>query len=230
MTDAVPLHAVLTGDLIRSTRLSTAELESARERVLGAVDEVRGWRRGLIKSKAEFFRGDSWQALVVDPALALRAAVFIRASLLATGIADTRVAIGLGTVEKISSSRVSLSTGEAFARSGAALDRMAASPHGGGLAVALPESMTDRSRWVDAIATLVDALMRQWTPRQAALARLALAPDEPSHEAIGERTEPPVSRQAVAKSMAGARWDAVLEGVRAWEASSWTSNAPPQPN
>lgn len=86
------LFAVLTGDIIRSQALSGRELESVRRTLLDAVDDVRKWRSGVVKGKAEFFRGDAWQVLLSDPQLALRVALFLRATLLGTGIADTRVA------------------------------------------------------------------------------------------------------------------------------------------
>ena len=88
--------AVLTGDIIRSSRLRRGQLESVRLSLTGAVDVVRGWKRGLVKGKLEFFRGDTWQLLLADPAMALRAGILLRAALLSGGLADSRIAIGLG--------------------------------------------------------------------------------------------------------------------------------------
>ena len=104
-------YAVLTGDIIRSSRLSANQLECVRSSLIGAVNVAGRWKRGLVKGKPEFFRGDAWQLLMAEPALALRVGVFLRASLLAGGLADSRVAIGLGDVERVSHERVSLSTG-----------------------------------------------------------------------------------------------------------------------
>ena len=90
------------------------------------LDDVAGsgWKRSLVKGKPEFFRGDAWQLLLTDPAMAMRVGILLRASLLAGGLADSRIAIGLGEVEQISSERVSLSTGQAFILAGKALDNM----------------------------------------------------------------------------------------------------------
>ena len=102
MNDPGKQYAVLTGDIVKSSKLTAAQLESVRECVLAAVDQARGWRRGIVKGKAEFYRGDAWQVLLADISHALRVALLIRASVIAQGIADTRVSIGLGTVENLS--------------------------------------------------------------------------------------------------------------------------------
>lgn len=70
--------AVLTGDIVKSSRLSTSNLEAVRSAVFEAVDVAKGWKRGLTKGKPEFFRGDAWRLLLQDPAMALRVAVFVR--------------------------------------------------------------------------------------------------------------------------------------------------------
>jgi len=100
-------YAVLTGDIIQSSRLTPTQLESVRSSLIASVNAVRRWQPGLVKGKPEFFRGDAWQLLLTDTAMALRVGVFLRASLLSRGLADSRVAIGLGEVEEISHERVS---------------------------------------------------------------------------------------------------------------------------
>jgi hypothetical protein len=70
--------------------------------------------------------------------------ILIRASLLAGGLADGRIAIGLGEVERISSRRVSLSTGQAFVLAGRALDGMTRYAR---MTIAIPESAGPLSGW-----------------------------------------------------------------------------------
>lgn len=100
-----------------SSNLSVRELESVREALSDAAGRARG--------QPEDFRGGPWTLLVTSPALAWRVGVFVRAWLLAQGLADPRMAIGSGEVENLSSLRTSLSTGEACRLSGQAWDRMA---------------------------------------------------------------------------------------------------------
>lgn len=213
-------YAVLTGDIIKSTALSQNDLEGVRAGVLNAVDEVKGWKRGLVKGKAEFFRGDTWQLLLTNPAIALRVGVFLRASLLAAGKADSRIAVGLGKVEKVSPSRVSLSTGEAFILSGHGLDRMTQYSR---MTISVPKSAGAMSEWLPVVGHLCDALIGRWTERQAQIVCIAVNPREPKQEDIAEMLAPPISRQAVTKALDGADWNSVRATIRQFEATDWIS-------
>ncbi|HKJ89198.1 MAG TPA: hypothetical protein VKA48_11915, partial [Gammaproteobacteria bacterium] len=97
-----PIYAVLTGDLVRSSTLSADELQRVQDGLRTAARElaVASWAAdSLVVGELDLFRGDSWQLLLRRPGPALRAALFLRSTLLAQGIADTRIAIGHGTVE-----------------------------------------------------------------------------------------------------------------------------------
>jgi hypothetical protein len=211
-------YAVLTGDIIGSSRLRAAQLESVRSTLAGAVAEARGWKRGLVRGKLEFFRGDAWQLLLASPAMALRVGVLLRAALRAAGLADTRIAIGLGKVEKISPRRVSLSTGQAFSLAGKALDRMTLYSS---LTIEIPDTAGPLAGWLRIAGHLCDSLIGQWTRRQAEIVLAAVDPREPDYDTVGRSLKPPVSRQAVAKGLSGASWHAVREAVRLFEATAW---------
>lgn len=219
--------AVLTGDIVKSSRLSTSNLEAVRSAVFEAVDVAKGWKRGLIKGKPEFFRGDAWQLLLKDPAMALRVAVFVRAALRAQGVADSRISIGLGEVESISRSRVSLSTGEGFSLSGHGLDSMTQYSR---MTVVIPQSAGPLAGWLPVVAHLCDSLIGGWTQRQAEIVCVAVDPQEPTHEEIAEGLNPAVSKQSVTKSLNGANWHAVREAIHQFEKMAWeTVLAPKQP-
>jgi hypothetical protein len=211
-------YAVLTGDVINSRRLSPTQLESVRSSLVGAVDLARGWKRGLVGGKPEFFRGDAWQLLLTDPAMALRVAILLRASFRAGGLADSRIAIGVGDVEKISSVRVSLSTGQAFVISGKALDNMT---RYSSMTIEVPKSVGPLSDWLPVVGHLCDSLISQWTRRQAEMVCAAVDPTEPDYEKIGRLLKPAVSKQAVAKVLSGANWHAIREAIRQFEQTSW---------
>lgn len=211
-------YAVLTGDVIKSSRLPPDQLESVRSSLISAVDTARGWKRGLVRGKPEFFRGDAWQLLLTDPAMAMRVGIFLRASFLAGGLADSRIAIGLGEVEKISSGRVSLSTGQAFTIAGKALDNMTRYSR---MTIEVPKSVGPLSDWLPVVGHLCDSLIGQWTRRQAEIVCAAVDPEEPDYEKIGQSLKPAVSKQAVAKGLSGANWYAIREAVRLFEKTSW---------
>ncbi len=213
-------YAVLTGDIIKSTSLPQAEFELVRSRLLDAVREVMNWKRGLVKGNAEFFRGDAWQVLLTNPAKALRVAVFLRASLLAEGKADSRISIGLGKVESISSRRISLSTGQAFIISGHGLDGLTQYSR---MTIQIPKATGAISDWLPVVGDLCDSLINQWTERQAEIVCIAVKPEEPTQEAIAEILDPPVSRQAVTKALDGANWHSVRSAIRQFETTDWAA-------
>ncbi|MFO7725463.1 MAG: hypothetical protein R6V45_07950 [Oceanipulchritudo sp.] len=211
-------YAVLTGDIVKSSRLAADELERVRESLGEAADCIRAWQRGLVKGKLAFFRGDSWQLLLTDPGRALRATVFLRARLIATGLADSRVALGIGDVPNVSAHNITKSTGEAFSLSGEALDTMKVSSR---LAIAVTDVPERSAALLGIIGLLSDAIIRDWTQRQAEIVSHAAQPSEPIHAAIANALTPPVSRQAVTRSLNGAHWEAIREAVRQFEAFSW---------
>ena len=180
------IYAVLTGDLVKSSELSAEELDEVRSSFLSAADEARKWKRGLIKGKPEFFRGDAWQMVVADPAWALRVGLFLRATTIGFHKVDTRLVIAMGTVEKINTRRISLSTGEAFKRSGEGLDGLGKKTH---MAILLPPESGFFAGWMNVVAKLTDSLVKSWTKRQAEIVRLALLPEGLTQQEIAERVE-----------------------------------------
>lgn len=212
------IRAVLTGDLIKSRQLSAARFEQARDLLLESAADLNQWSRGLLQGRPEFFRGDAWQLLLADPRWALRAAVFLRTSLRASEIVDTRVVIGLGTVDQVNAQRVSLSTGQAFTLSGQALDGLTQYFR---MSIALPAEAGWVAAWMPVVAQLCDMLIGHWTARQAQIVRVALGPHEPTHAAIAERLAPPVSKQAVSKALAGADWHGLRAALKEFENTPW---------
>ena len=218
-------HAVLTGDIIGSSRLEPAQLESVRSSLIDAVDVVRRWKRGLVKGGLEFFRGDGWQLLLTDPAMAMRVGIFLRASLLAGGLADSRIATGLGVSGETPSRRVALSMGQAFVLSGHALDQMT---QYSSMTIEMPKSSGPLSEWMPVIGHLCDALIGQWTRRQAQIVCAAIDPKEPDYEKIAQSLEPTVSKQAVAKGLSGANWRVILETIHRFEETRWEALLQPE--
>lgn len=216
------LYAVLTGDLVRSSALDKAQLDAVR-RVLfasaGALNQA-DWAGGrLLRGDPEFFRGDAWQLLLIDPRWALRAAIYLRAVLLAQGSVDTRVAIGIGQVDSISRARVSLSRGQAFTLSGHALDQM--SPRFR-MAAALPAEFQPSAQWLPVVMALCDCLIGRWQRRQAQIASLIALYRSASHAEVGRLIKPrSISQQAVSKSLTAAGWFGIEHALGQFERTPW---------
>lgn len=211
--------AVLTGDLVKSSRLSDAKLLAARNALLAAVDEIKRWRKGLVRSKADFFRGDSWQMVLAEPGWSLRAALFLRSRLKSGEGVDTRIGIGIGIAQTVSPARASLSSGEAFRLSGESLDQLTGKTR---LAIALSDTVAGESRrWLPVVLAFCDAIASQWKPRQSEIVSSALLPDHLTYEEIAAGLTLPVSKQAVAKSLAGARWAAIKLALDEFERTTW---------
>jgi hypothetical protein len=217
-------YAVLTGDIIGSSRLRSPQLESVRSSLIRAVGAVRHWKRGLVKGRMEFFRGDGWQVLLTDPAMAMRVAIFLRASLLAGGVADSRIAIGLGESDR-THSRIALSTGQAFVLSGHALDEMTQYSR---MTIGIPKSSAPLSDWLPVVGHLCDSLIDQWTRRQAEIVCFVIDPKEPDYEKVGQSMRPKVSKQAVAKGLRGANWYVIREAIHRFEDTSWEAILQPK--
>jgi hypothetical protein len=157
------VYSVLTGDIVDSTTLSN----SKRKILLDLMKQLFG---GLCKEdknlKIDIYRGDSFQAIQSNPALALLAALKIKAglkrsNLLKTGI-NVRIAIGLGGIS-LFSEKIQESDGEAFRNSGQMLDRLKN----------LEQTLLFKSPWddfndeMDVHCFSIDAISGRWSPQMA---------------------------------------------------------------
>lgn len=214
---AVP-HAVLTGDLIGSTKLTADEMGAARESLLAAITLFNHTEGELVVGQPEFFRGDAWQFLIHTPAMALRMALFLRARLRAETATDTRISIGIGDVSEINPHRISLSRGEAFILSGHALDKMTGYFD---LTAALPDRAGPLAIWLPVVMHLCSGLTRNWTRRQAEITWHALMSKNTTHESIADDLIPPIKKQTVTESLRGANWRALQEPIIQFEQTDW---------
>ncbi len=172
----------------------------------------------VIPLPVDVFRGDSWQLIVVPPSRAFRVALSFRAILRhESGRArlDTRIGIGIGTVDFVPSDRISHGDGEAFRLSGAALERLGR--RGRRMAVSIPaEQRSDATEALGVIFGLVDALSKRWTGKQAFAVWGALRGR--TQEEIGLGWKPsPITQQAVAQHLDGAGWNAIDESIEYFE-------------
>jgi hypothetical protein len=206
--------AVLTGDIIRSTRLVPAALDAAMARLSEAAAAMSAWE-GATPARFTRFRGDGWQCLAPAPGLALRASLFLRANLRALDReADTRISSGIGPGALPASGDLAAASGAAFELSGRGLDRMARSQQFA-VAWARPPAA---STVIAAVFALCDEISRLWTPAQAEVMAESLSPGEEAQRALA--AERGISQQAIAKRLSGGGDWALRRALAAVEAAA----------
>ncbi len=212
------IHAVLSGDLVASSALKPAQVKRAQEDLLQAAASLRSWRKGgLLRGAPEFYAGDSWQLLLRDPVLSLRAALYLRAVMHARGLAETRVAIGIGPVDKqhINLKRISTSSGEAFTLSGRALHGLKRFA----MTLAAASALHAADPWSRALVHMCDVMLAGITPRQAEIIAKKLHPSEPTQAAIAAELD--ITQQSVQKALESGRWELFAEALAAFEQFDW---------
>jgi len=212
------VHAVLTGDVVKSRRLTVGRLGEARKTIAEAVHGFRAGRSEAFRGEPEFFRGDAWQLVLIEPRWALRVALLTQAKLRSKLNVDTRVSIGVGVAGYVDPKQVSLSTGEAFTLSGRALDAMTRNFD---LTGALPDRAGAMALWLPVALRLCSGFVRRWTRRQAEIVGHALLLQNPEHELIARTLNPPVAKQTVTQSLAGAGWRPLADAMKAFESTNW---------
>ena len=207
---ATGLRAVLTGDIVGSSRLTASfrrELSGVLKR---CAKDTRKAFPGAVPYDLSVFRGDAWQLIVSDPSAALRAALFFRAAVVERSPAgarlDTRVAIGIERIDFVPAGQVAEGDGPAFRKSGAALDALGDQSR---MTIAGPVANPPLAVAV----TLIDAIVQEWTAPQARAVKGRLR--GLTQADIAESWPKPISQQAVGRHLQRAHWAAV-DPALAW--------------
>lgn len=159
------IYAVLTGDLIGSSRFRVEE----REKVISNLkDSFKMISPDIITSMFVIFRGDSFQGVLSRPEEALIAALIIRSSLLSRfkgkrARLDARIAIGIGTIDYLPGNQVGEGDGEAYRNSGLELDKMKKREQN--IIIKTPWAGINEELRIE--CSLLDALIQRWTKEQA---------------------------------------------------------------
>lgn len=203
-------YAVITGDIVDSSKLPKAQREALPGLIAKASQETRKAFPDAVPLAADIFRGDGWQLLVNDPVQSLRVGLFFRACLRSAparvrGL-DTRMAIAVGSVDFVRG-RVSQGDGEAYRLSGRALEAM---PRKQRLQLAISGAKEVQSLMV--IVRLIDVLAQRWTGRQALAVRAALR--GLTHEKIAKTWPGSITQQAVTKHLDAAEWPALEAALK----------------
>jgi hypothetical protein len=172
-----PVGAVITGDIIRSSKFSVEQREEIRQTLGQSIKNLSqtGRFQKALPFPVQVFRGDSWQALITDPALAVRMALYIRASLkadLPKFKVNTRMSIGVGRIHRMDT----FGDGEAYILSGKGLDGITQKSKSQ-VVFLMEEGLPNQSMIepaVMAILPAIDFISSSWTAKQALAVKGAL--------------------------------------------------------
>lgn len=203
MSEAI--NAVMTGDLVASRDVPPSKVDTGIDLLSrGASEFGTAWDLDLGFTRS---RGDGWQTFVAEPRLAVRAMLFLRATLIGSGLGlDTRISLGFGSVESRGTRDLSDGSGTAFFISGDHLERAGRRRFviaGSGI-----------GRWQTAVVLLLDEIVGGWTAAQAEAAAYDLLADTTQEEIAGHLG---ITRQAVQLRLAGASMNAVAEALFPFE-------------
>jgi len=159
-------YAVITGDLVKSSTF-----KEKRKDALRTLDEIFNTLKSKLPKDidtfiSDIFRGDSFQIVVSDAEYALSIAIFIRAQLIrrsTAGIAiNTRISIGIGSIEYLNQEKIMESDDEAFRLSERSLDEI---PNYRRLIIT--SSSEEQNQTLEVLSAFIDAITSRWTSEQA---------------------------------------------------------------
>lgn len=204
MSDGLPGQlAVLTGDIVASSTLSTTDLDA----LFGALGHAAEALAALQDTPPRLtrFRGDGWQMLAA-PRFAFRATLVARAAVRAVAKGrDTRLALAIDGVERLGPQGLADAAGPAFLASGRLLDRLPSK-----------RRMAAEGRLAMPIA-LADGIVAGWTARQAEVAFHLLSVPGRTRVAVAETMG--IAPQIVQRQSDAARLWAVEAALALEEAS-----------
>lgn len=211
--------AVLTGDIVASTRQADQTVDLAMQVLAEKAREFGHWSSPSQDTRFTRFRGDGWQVLLAEPKLTLRAAVVFQGALIAMGLKG-RIFIGVGQIDRPGTSSLADASGEAFERSGRGLDAMGSAWTMGidGTGVRLEDHL---------ILDLIGERIGRWTPPQAEAATLYLASRTRIRTLAEIGADLGISPQAVNDRLRGAGAATIASVLRRWEAAKALSDEAP---
>ena len=215
-------YAVITGDVIASSDLEATQRKELPATIESIAATLTDWLGADEVAPVAIFGGDSWQLLLATPANALRAALFMRASLLASPLGiDTRLAIAVGGVDFVPEAGVERADGEALRMSGRLLSELP------GRSVSMGFECPDKtlSRHWDLVACLIDALIRtNWTANRARAVSGALRGF--TGVQIGELWPAPIAKQTAGRHLTEVAWETLERVLGEYEAAFGLRSAP----
>ena len=190
-------HAVLTGDIVNSTKLGPED-----EKLL-----LKKLHQILEPHTFEFYRGDSFQVYLGDHSAALETALLCRTAAIGINpeasptISDVRISIGIGSVvhpvRDLSSAK-----GEAFLLSGRALDNLEKTQ--GRLVISVEKNSLANLAFAG-MANYINSIYRQMTAKQAEVI-LELLKGQTQQQVADKLKR---SKSTISQHVTAGRWDEI---------------------
>jgi hypothetical protein len=179
------MKAVITGDVIHSRRVETTIWLPQLKEILNHFGKSPGeW---------ELYRGDSFQ-LIIDPEIALEAAIQIKATMKRIRHLGVRIGIGIGELS-YHSERVTESNGSAFVHSGNCFDNLKKQT------LAIESPWQDFDKALNIMCALSTYIMDAWS---STIAELILC----------KLREPLLSQQELARRLNKKSQSTISEGLQ----------------
>lgn len=215
-------YAVITGDIIDSSGLVAQERKRLPVLLHEIADTLIEWLGEEAIAPIAIYGGDSWQLLLAKPGLALRAGLFLRASLLASPLnIDTRFAIAIAGVDFVPEAGIEEADGEAFRLSGRKLTDGLRRRQAIGFTTTIDSAEAAQG---DVVCHLIDALVRtNWTDNRARAVSGALRGWTGSR--TGELWPDPISQQVISRHLVDAGWEAIEPALELFESFSGQKTA-----
>jgi SatD family protein len=197
--------AVLTADIIQSTRYSRIERQKVNRVLLKSFNEVLRRYPEAVHTRFAFriTAGDEFQCVFSEIAKTFDILTYLRA-LVATGglepIVRFRASIGVGEISVTGRSNPYEEDGEAFVRSRQGLDQLNKGRHSRRTKILTGQPEIDAP--ADVVLLLLDYLQQSWTVPQWEAVKWSLL--ELTREEISKKLN--VAHQNVSKRLAAAGW------------------------
>jgi hypothetical protein len=209
-------YVVLTGDLVGSRKLSSDQLQTIFEGLKDFWGKFSKQHPDQIIGDLEVFRGDGWQVALHSPELALEAAVFLRAVGKACPLSnnsDSRVGIGIGSVNLLKPEKLGESQGKAFEASGDALKEASSSK----VRWKLISTYQIFSQFDSLVLPLLDMAVSSWSASEsiAVIGELLewKQEDTAAHAWALKKDGMPPTQQAIGDALGRIRWKSHLHPV-----------------
>lgn len=221
------IYAVMTGDIIGSTRLT----ELFGSSWVNSLHDSLDYLKSNSLTPPSIFRGDSFQIATPNPDSAIKDAIILRLRLISSFKVDetcprldARIAIGLGKIDHLPTGNdnygIGELSGEAFRNSGQLLDRNLKGDRN--LIIKTPWPEVDAE--MDIHCLVVDRLICKWTAKQCAAVMYHL--EGYNLKEIGEKLD--ISFSAVGKRLKKTDYDIVVRIVERYSGLIKTKiNTPP---
>ena len=204
------IYAVITGDIVDSTKLDSREREVLFEILKSTFSVIKKIEKD---TSFKVFRGDSFQGISASPERALGYAIMIRAALRTVeqdaleNMWDARIAVGIGMVE-FPDKEILKADGEAFRNSGRMLSKMKSDER---ILVKTPWKAVNEE--FDVSCALADGIIKKWSSSQAQVIVKQISGMNQTE--IAEELK--ISQAATHYRLKAANWDAINKFLKRYQ-------------